>query len=115
MDDPFRLGKEAAEERLERRHEAQRLVRENPELAKELGVGRPDRPGAQAAGLVDVNNASERALCTLPGVDPALAKRIVHLRERINGFESLADFGEVLDLDGDAVERLREHAVFLSR
>jgi hypothetical protein len=113
--DPFRIGKEAAEQRLQHRHEAQRLARQNPELAQELGVGRPDRAGAQAGGLVDVNNASERALCSLPGVDHALAGRIVQLRERINGFESLEDFGTVLDLDGDAVERLREHTVFLPR
>lgn len=113
--DQFRLAKEAAERRLEQRHEAQRLARENPELARELGVGRPDRPGAQPAGLVDVNNAPEAALRALPGVDRALARRIVQLRERIDGFESLEDFGVVLDLDGNAVERLREHTVFLPR
>jgi hypothetical protein len=52
-------------------------------LALELGIGRPDRPGAQAAGLVDVNNAPATALLELPGVDWALADRIVGVREEI--------------------------------
>ena len=55
VSDPFRIGEQAARKRLQRRHEAQRLARERPEPAKELGVGHPDRSGAQAAGLVDVN------------------------------------------------------------
>jgi hypothetical protein len=111
----FEHDRAAAEQRLRERHEAQKLALENPRLALELGVGRPDRPGAQAAGLVDVNNAAVPALEQLPGVDAALASRIADLREQLNGFESLNDFGEVLDLDGDAVERLRDRVVFLPR
>jgi Helix-hairpin-helix motif len=105
--DPFRTEREAAERRLRARHEAERLARDRPELAKELQLGR--------VGLVDVNNAPAAELRKLPGVDAALATRIIALRERINGFESLEDFGMVLDLDGDAVERLRDHTVFLPR
>jgi hypothetical protein len=105
--DPFRAEREAAERRLHDRHEAERLARERPELAKELQLGR--------VGLVDVNNASAAELRKLPGVDAALAARIVALRERINGFESLEDLGMVLDLDGDLVERLRDRTVFLPR
>jgi DNA uptake protein ComE-like DNA-binding protein len=104
---PFRREREAAEQRLHDRAEAQKLARENPALAKEVGVGR--------AGLVDVNNAPAAELATLPGVDAALAARIVSLRERIDGFESVEDLGNVLDLDGDAVERLRDHVVCLPR
>src|SRR5204862_2910787 len=112
---PFSKKRAAAEERLRERREAQRLARERPEVAKELGVGRPDRPGAQAAGLVDVNNAPVAALARLPGVDDALAHRIADVREEVDGFQSVEDLGAVLDLDGHAVERLRDHAVFLPR
>jgi hypothetical protein len=105
--DPFRREKETAERRLRARHEAERLVRERPELARELHLER--------VGLIDVNHASAAALRKLPGVDAALAARIISLRQRINGFESLEDLGMVLDHDGDAVERLRDHTVFLPR
>jgi DNA uptake protein ComE-like DNA-binding protein len=111
----FIRGLEAAELRLRERHEAQQLAAEQPELALELGIGRPDRPGAQPAGLVDVNNASLSALLRLPGIDDALGHRIVALREELNGFESVDDLGSVLELDGNAVERLRDHTVFLPR
>jgi hypothetical protein len=107
LTDPFRQERDAAERRLEARQRAERLARERPELAKEFHLER--------VGLVDVNNAPARELATLPGVDAGLAARIVSLRERINGFESLEDLGTVLDLDGDAVERLRDHTVFLPR
>jgi DNA uptake protein ComE-like DNA-binding protein len=111
----FGTAREAAELRLQERREAQKLAVENPALARELGVGRPDRPGAQPAGLVDVNNAPAEVIATLPGVDPPLARHIVDTREQVNGFSSLADFGGVVDLDGNAVERLRDHVVFLPR
>jgi hypothetical protein len=104
---PFDRDRVAAERRLRDRREAQRLARERPELAKELHLA--------TVGLVDVNNAPAAELETLPGVDAALAARIVALRERVNGYESLEDLGNLLDLDGDAVERLRDHTVCLPR
>jgi hypothetical protein len=107
LTDPFRQERDAAERRLEARRSAERLARERPELAKEFHLAR--------VGLVDVNNAPEREIAKLPGVNRELAARIVSLRERIDGFESLEDLGMVLDLDGDAVERLRDHTVFLPR
>ena len=111
----FSREREAAERRLQERREAQQLALENPALAVELGVGRPDRPGARSAGLVDVNNAPLEALRLLPGIDEAKAMKIVRLREELNGFASLHDLGAVLELDGHAVERLRDDTVFLPR
>jgi hypothetical protein len=102
-----------AEERLADRERALELARENPQLALEAGIGRPDLPGADDGGVVDVNHAPLAALESLPGVDGSLAKEIVEARERISGFESLEDLGMVLDLAGDQVERLRGYVVFL--
>ena len=111
----FLRERQAAERRLAERREAQRLAVEDPALALELGIGRPDRGGAQPAGLVDVNNAPIEALRLLPGIDEAKAMKIVRLREELNGFASLHDLGAVLELDGHAVERLRDDTVFLPR
>lgn len=104
-----------AEQRLNDRERARTLARDRPAVAKELGVGRPDIPGAQAAGLVDVNNAPARVLATLPGVDDSLAARIVSTREEVHGFSSVDDLGLALNLDGDVVEDLRSRVVFLPR
>ena len=106
---------EQARARLETREEALRIAREEPALALELGVGRPDRAGAMHAGLVDVNSAPVDVIERLPSVNRALAERIVRVREEIDGFSSLEDLGLTLDLPGDAVEDLRGKAVFLPR
>jgi hypothetical protein len=66
--------------------EARRIAREEPRLAVELGIGRPDRDDAYDAGLVDVNHASARALEELPGVGPVLAAAD---RERARGVRRL--------------------------
>jgi Helix-hairpin-helix motif len=115
MQSPLHSAVEAGEERLAARAKALEIARERPALAREIGLGRPDERGGFDAGLVDVNNAPASALATLPGVDDALATRIVELRARTNGFSSLEDFGSLLDLPADCVERLRDRAVFLPR
>jgi hypothetical protein len=106
---------EAAEDRLRRTELARRIAAENPRRARRLGIGRPDVDGSFDGGLVDVNHASADAVERLPGIDKRLARRIVELREEIEGFSSLEDFGHVLDLPAPIVDRLRERAVFLPR
>jgi hypothetical protein len=106
-------AKQEAERRLDDRRRAMELTRTNPDLAQEIGIGRPDRPGAAHVGLVDVNNAPVTALLRLPGVDGELATQIVEAREEIGGFSSLEDCGAALDIDGGIVEGLRGHVVFL--
>ena len=106
---------QAARQRLADRRRALELAASDPALAQEIGIGRPDRRGAADGGLIDVNNASARALQKLPGVDAGLAARIVATREELGGFSSLEDLGETLDIDGGTVERIRGRAVFLPR
>jgi DNA uptake protein ComE-like DNA-binding protein len=105
----------SAQDRLEERRRAERLAREQPELARELGVGRPDVPGASHAGLVDVNGAPVAVLARLPGIDDALAAEIDRVRIAVDGFSSLEDLGMTLGLDGGLVEDLRGRVVFLPR
>jgi DNA uptake protein ComE-like DNA-binding protein len=111
----FQDSVQIAERRLSERQRARKIAREQPALARELGVGRPDVAGAQDAGLVDINNAPASALAKLPGVDEQLATEIVEARAKVNGFESVEDLGAALDLDGNLVESLRDHTVFLPR
>ena len=94
---------------------ARQIATRDPRLARQMGIGRPDRPGAADAGLVDVDNMSTRVLQTLPGIDDALATRIAETRAEVHGFSSLEELGTVMDLNGDLVEGLRERAIFLPR
>jgi DNA uptake protein ComE-like DNA-binding protein len=104
---------DGARERLEQREKALELARENPRLALEAGVGRPDLPGAYDGGLIDLNHAPAGVIACLPTFDVELAGRVVAARERVDGFSSIEDFGTVLDLPGSQVEHLRDHVVFL--
>jgi hypothetical protein len=112
---PFEAAAVGAQQRLTERERGRQLARDRPELALEMGIGRPDLPDAQAAGLVDVNNAPAAVLARLPGVDDALATRIVEARAGIDGFTAVEDLGLALDLDGNLVEDLRDRVVFLPR
>jgi DNA uptake protein ComE-like DNA-binding protein len=115
MRSPLLDASERAEARLRDRRQAKQLARDNPVLAREMGVGRPDIAGAADVGLVDINNAPASALTKLPGVDDALAKRIVEARAQVGGFSTVEDLGIALDLAGDLVEDLRDVAIFLPR
>jgi hypothetical protein len=102
-------SREAAEERLKERREALQLAEENPDLAREMKIGKPGGPG----GLLDVNSAQTDALQQLPGIDAAIARRIVDVRKRVGEFSSLADLGMTAELDAALVEDLRGRVVFL--
>lgn len=104
---------EAAQARIERRADGRRLLASQPALARELGVGRPDVPGADDFGLIDVNHVPADTLTRLPGITAELAARIVAERAQVGGFSSDEDLGVLLDLPPATVDGLRDMAVFL--
>jgi hypothetical protein len=105
----------AARERLASRRSARSIAQTDPEFARELGIGRPDLPGADDRGLVDINNASAAAISGVPGIDDELAAAIVAARERVDGFSSVEDMGALLDLPARTVERLGRYCICLPR
>ncbi len=104
---------DAARARSVRREAAKELAERDPALARDLGVGRPDRPNAYGGDLIDVNHGPAPVLAELPGVDQALAARIVAVREELGGFSSVEDLGMALELPAGTVEALRPHAIFI--
>jgi DNA uptake protein ComE-like DNA-binding protein len=103
----------AARERRQQREASLAMARKEPELAQEVGLGRPDLPGACDGGVVDVNSVPVTVLATLPYVDEVMAEQIVVLREQLGGFQSIEDLGLVADLPARTVEALRTRAIFL--
>ncbi|MCA1698281.1 MAG: helix-hairpin-helix domain-containing protein [Actinobacteria bacterium] len=75
----------AARQRLKERRHAQQNAREEPDLARELGIGPPDVRGAKAMGVVDINHAAATSIAKLPEVAGELAERIVATRDEIRG------------------------------
>ena len=103
----------AAQARIERRADGHRLLAAQPALAREVGVGRPDVPGANDYGLIDVNHVPATVLARLPGMTDDLARRIIEARSQAGGFSSVEDMGLLLDLPPGVVDRLRDAAIFL--
>jgi len=104
---------DAARLRMERRAEGRRLAAAQPALAREVGVGRPDIPGSDDYGLVDVNHASPAGLATLTGVTDELVSQITDMRSQVGGFASVDDLGLVLDLPPGVIDQLRDTTIFM--
>jgi hypothetical protein len=108
----------AAQWRSGRRREARQLQAEQPGVAAELRIGRPDLSGRQYddGGLLDVNHLPAEWLVRGLDLTPAVATEIVDVRTRCGGFVSPEEL--VLYCDGMTLERLemiRDRLVFVPR
>jgi hypothetical protein len=97
----------------ERRRLAREILTDDRALAKTLHIGRPDlHPDFDDGGLIDVNHAPGSTLAALPGVDAAMAERIVSARERLDGLRSPADLVVEANVPNEVVDALTERLVF---
>ncbi len=103
-----------ASHELARRAYGRELIRAKPELARQLGIGRPDVQGADSFGLVDINHANAAALASLPGISPEAAAQITTFTASGGSFISVDDLALFLDLPPRVVEELDERAVFVA-
>jgi DNA uptake protein ComE-like DNA-binding protein len=96
------------------REEARALAAEDPALAHEVGIGRPDVPRAyDDGGLIDINHAPPFVLALLPGMTSELVERIDRIRREQGPFVSVEELAVNADLPPDLVPRLGEYAIFL--
>ena len=97
----------------QRRQDARRLHEEDPALARELGIGRPDLGrGYDDGGLVNINTASASLIATVSGIDSEHADAVVAARSARGG--TYIALGEVFieaHLPSHVQDQLREHAV----
>ena len=104
----------AARARLRQRHEARRIAADDPTLARELRIGRPDQPRVyDDGGLIDVNHVPFGVLSVVEGIGPELASAIVDARELIRRFDSREDLEMVLGLDPYSLDSSSDVMMFM--
>jgi hypothetical protein len=110
----MKLAVDRAGERRRLREQARRLAVEDPALALELGIGRPDlRRDYDDGGVIDVNHVPPRVLLRLPGVTPERAEVIVRMREERGGFVSAEELCASAELPAEVSHEITEHTVYL--
>ncbi|MDG4764825.1 ComEA family DNA-binding protein [Solwaraspora sp. WMMD406] len=79
-----------------------------PGVAAGPGAVAGAAPASGGGAKVDLNAATTEQLQTLPGIGPVLAQRIVDHRDRVGGFDSVADLREVSGIGDTRFDQLRE-------
>jgi hypothetical protein len=111
---PIVTPEDKARDALRRRDRSRKLLTDNPQLARELNIGRPDlQSDFDDGGLIGVNHVPERCLILLPGVDAFLASKIIEVRDSIGGFDSLDDMEVLLGLPPRQLDWARERTIFV--
>jgi hypothetical protein len=106
---------EMARQRRALREEARKVAQDDPGLARELRIGRPDllpRP-FDDGGLIDVNHVPPEVLSRLPGLTYEMVDRIMQIRTEQGGFVSAEELAVHADLPPSIVAGIAEYALFV--
>lgn len=83
-----------------------------PEKTTVAALGKNDSKTAANAkgdsGLVNINTADETALDTLPGIGPAMAKRIIEYRQNEGAFQAIEDIKKVKGIGEAKFNKLKD-------
>jgi len=102
-----------AKSRLERRKDARHMVAANPDLARDLKIGRPDLPrDYDDGGLVDVNHVPGDVLSSQLGLSSAEMSDVLAAREQLGRFTSADELCAYTQLSPDRVDELRDLMIF---
>ena len=98
-----------------RRDEARKLAADDPLLARELHVGRPDMTRTyDDGGLVDLNTAPADLIASLCDIPTDLATTIVTTRdERGEPFANIDELLVIVELPVSTWDRIRDRAILL--
>lgn len=61
--------------------------------------------------LIDINECDTNVLIALPGIGSRLAQRIIHFREKLGGFYSIDQIGEVYALPDSTFQQIKKRLI----
>jgi DNA uptake protein ComE-like DNA-binding protein len=92
-----------------RRTEARRIVENDPIMARDLKIGRPDLPRTyDDGGLIDINHASAELLVRMLSWTRAEAETVIAARDRTGGFTSLAELTAYAEIDPQRLDAIAD-------
>ena len=98
----------------QKRAAARELAERDPQMARDLRIGRPDlRRQYDDGDLVDVNAAPAEVLVAWLGLDRTAALQIVNVRNDLGGFESEAELVSFAGLDPTTLGQIRDRIIVL--
>ena len=97
---------------MQRRDEARRILTADPELARQLCIGRPDLPRRYLdGGLVNANHAPA-GYGTTPGHQPGVGGSHRHDRDGVGGYRDLSDLSVTLQVTPQSLDQASTFLVF---
>jgi len=113
-DDPNAAAIAAIQAGRRKREEARELARRDPQMARDLRVGRPDLARQyDDGGLVDVNSAPEVTLTRWLGLSAAQSAQVVEVRQRLNRFEHVEDLVNLAGLEPSTYDQVKDRIILL--
>lgn len=108
------LAVQAAEGMRRRREDARRIASEDPALARELCIGRPDLVRSyDDGGLVDINEADENVLRQLLELSAPHTEQVLRAREHVGHFSHPLDLASIAGLPAQVVDDVLDRVVVL--
>jgi len=106
---------QAALQARQKRSEARQLAANDPLMAREVRIGRPDLVRTyDDGGLVDLNSAPAPVIATVLGVEPAIAELVVAARTAAGRFYSVDDVFSYADLPLETWDVVRDRGIVLA-
>ena len=104
---------ELVEQARAKRREARALAKHDPQMARELRIGRPDLPRHyDDGGLVDLNAAAPDAIANVCQISRHAADQLAALREQIGGFSSVEE--AVVHAELSSAPGLRDRGIVIA-
>lgn len=98
----------------QKREQAREIAARDPQMARDLRIGRPDVPRHfDDGGLVDLNSAPPVVLVRGLGLTEQQAAQVVDARQRVGRFQAPEEVMHLAGLEIDVYERVRERIVLL--
>jgi hypothetical protein len=97
-----------------KREEARAIAGRDPQMARDLRIGRPDLPRQyDDGGLVDVNSAPAEVLRDALGLTGDQATQVVDARQHLNRFEHPDDLINLAGLEPSTFDTVRDRIILL--